>query len=239
MDILKQVMSLQPVIWQNPEKISFSEALERIEKEFKLSYNDIVEAENRLLRFAPLIKRLFPETEDGIIESPLSEVHNFKAELERLYGKKIAGRVFAKRDNELKVAGSIKARGGIYEVLKHTEEVALENGILSLEDDYSKLAEEKYKKLFSQYKIAVGSTGNLGPSIGIMASALGFQVDIHMSKDAKEWKKRLLRERGCNVIEYEEDYSKAVEEGRRLCQMDEKCYFVDDETCCSDCTDVG
>ncbi len=43
-----------------------------------------------------------------------------------------------------------------------------------------------------------------------------------------EWKKKLLRERGCNVIEYKDDYSKSVEKGRRLCEIDEKCYFVDD-----------
>ena len=127
------------------------------------------------------------------------------------------------------MAGSVKARGGIYEVLKHTEDLALEAGLITVEDDYSKLASEECRKYFSQYTIQVGSTGNLGLSIGIASAAVGYRVVVHMSADARQWKKDLLRSHGVTVIEYESDYSEAVKQGRKESDADPKSYFVDDE----------
>lgn len=225
MDTLNDVINLKPILWENPEKMKSSAALEEIE----LKYEDILDAEMRLARFAPLIKRLFPETEDGIIESELKEIPYMKSSLEKRYEKKISGRLFLKCDSHLKIAGSIKARGGIYEVLKHGEELAILSGMLSPGEDYSKLGDNRFKRFFSNYKIAVGSTGNLGLSIGIMAASLGFGVTVHMSRDAKQWKKELLRKKGAQVIEYDDDYSKAVEQGRRECMDDPYAYFIDDE----------
>ncbi|MBM7855441.1 D-serine dehydratase [Desulfohalotomaculum tongense] len=223
--IFNEVVKLKPVLWQNPKKESSDKVLAALD----IKFADIKEAEERLKRFAPLIKKLFPETGDGIIESPLVEIPAMKRELEKTAGRKIKGQLYLKCDSHLKIAGSIKARGGIYEVLKQAEKLALENGLLSVHDDYAKLAGEKFKKFFSQYKIVVGSTGNLGLSIGTMATALGFKVTVHMSRDAKEWKKKLLRSRGAEVVEHSEDYGKAVEEGRKQCQEDPRAYFIDDE----------
>lgn len=192
----------------------------------------VADAAARLRRFAPVIRYYFPETEaaGGIIESPLVDIPKMKSALEAAGGCSLGGRLMLKMDSHLPISGSVKARGGIYEVLKHTETLALESGILSgVDDDYLKLVTPKARELFSRHKIEAGSTGNLGLSIGIMSAALGYEAIIHMSADAKQWKRTLLRKRGATVREYEGSYSEAVACGRRESDNDASSYFVDDE----------
>lgn len=223
--ILRRMQQAEEVVWYNPHKVSFLESMEHCE----LSQRDVEDAEARLSRFAPLIMQFFPETKEnhGLIESPLVKIEHMRQHLNEKYHSNLTGMLFLKEDSHLAIAGSVKARGGIYEVLKYTEELALQNGLVSIEDDYVNLA--AHKDFFGEYTIQVGSTGNLGLSIGIMSAVIGYHVVVHMSADAKQWKKDLLRSYGVDVREYDGDYCEAVKQGRALSEQDPKSYFVDDE----------
>lgn len=223
--ILKEIMDLKPVAWINPNKKLMAEM-----PAFSFDKKDIETAGELWKRFEPFFMEAFSETvkTNGFIESPLREIQNMKMVLNR-EDPKIQGRLFLKCDNELPIAGSIKARGGFYEVLHYAEKLALEAGILRKEDDYSIFATEKFKKFFSEYTIGVGSTGNLGLSIGIISAQLGFRVTVYVSSDAKEWKKDLLRSKGVSVIEFSGDFSEAILAGRQKTSADRMGYFVDDE----------
>ena len=210
-DELAELRTREPFFWRNPD-------YENGENSAAFTLDDMLDAEARLGRFAPLLAQLFDEAAEqfGIIESRLLSVPD-------LAGRLCPGaKILLKADHDLPVAGSVKARGGIYNVLYFAES-------LQLGDNYRKMAEKPVRDLFGRYTVSVGSTGNLGLSIGTIAAALGFRARVHMSADAKDWKKQLLRSRGVEVIEYAGDYSSAVEQGRRESQSDPCSYFVDDE----------
>ncbi len=222
-------MYSQEMCWINPYMLpfAFTDALCQL----IVSDEDISDAEKRLVRFAPFIQKYFPETrqDNGLIESPLREIPSMQEALKNTCYCDISGRLFLKMDSHLAIAGSVKARGGIYEVLKHAEDLCLAAGMLNITDNYERFADSDIREFLSHHTIQVGSTGNLGMSIGIMSAALGFKVKIHMSADAKQWKKDLLRSKGVEVLEYSEDYSRAVAEGRKISESDKTSYFIDDE----------
>ena len=225
--VLAAVRAAEETVWVNPRLLPF-DVVDGL-SQLVVSDEDIADAAARLRRFAPFIRRAFPETAetDGLIESPLRAIPAMQARLSDAYGAEIPGRLLLKMDSHLAIAGSVKARGGIYEVLKHAEGLAMDAGLLTWEDDYAKIAD--LRDFFARYTVQVGSTGNLGMSIGIMSAAIGFRVRVHMSADAKAWKKNLLRSHGVEVIEYADDYSRAVAEGRRASDADPMSHFVDDE----------
>jgi D-serine dehydratase len=178
----------------------------------------------RLKRCQPLVARLFPELAgDGRIRSALRRAPRMQEAMDVTQGK-----VWIKCDHALPVAGSIKARGGFHEVLEHAEAVAAASGLY-----FDALDASPARALFAQHEIAVGSTGNLGLAIGTMAAALGFRAVVHMSSDAKEWKKARLRARGATVVEHSGDYADAVAAGRAHAQSQPNCHFVDDENSAS------
>lgn len=225
--LVRDLVDLKEVVWFNPNVTTTDQGLPYV----GLTQDDVIDAQARLQRFAPYLAKAFPETAvtQGIIESEVIDIPKMKVALEKRYNTSISGQLRLKKDSHLPISGSIKARGGIYEVLTHAEKLAINAGLLSTDDNYEKLFSDEFRKFFSQYSIAVGSTGNLGMSIGIMSAKLGFSVSVHMSADARQWKKDKLRSHGVNVVEYEQDYSIAVEEGRKEAEKDPNCFFIDDE----------
>lgn len=223
--ILDDIIAQKPLFWLNPKYNSITSKQSR--QSSQPDACDIEDARKRLERFCPYIASVFPETRGlgGIIESPLMQVKNLKEHLK----EPISGNIFFKLDSHLPISGSIKARGGIYEVLKFAESIALKHGVFGKDDNYSILAEKRCFDIFQNHSLMVGSTGNLGLSIGIMGAKLGLQTTVHMSVDAKPWKKDMLRAKGVRVIEYQSDYSLAVAEGRKMAEADPLCHFIDDE----------
>ncbi|WP_286758109.1 D-serine ammonia-lyase [Ralstonia sp. RL] len=223
-DTLRALRARQPFLWLNPSRRPAAAALAGE----PIGLAAIEAASARWQRFAPLLMQLFPETaaSGGLIESALIPVPRLQLALS---GAAASGQWFIKADHALPIAGSVKARGGIHEVLEFAERLALEHGLIDDSSDYALLALAPARQLFARYTVAVGSTGNLGMSIGVIASALGFRAQVHMSADAKQWKKERLRRHGVEVIEHAGDYGAAVAAGRRAAQGDAFAYFVDDE----------
>lgn len=225
---LGDIRDRKPVFWANDGHVPFK----TLKGQLDVSVLDIKDAEARLKRFAPFIKTVFEDTEklDGLIESPISEIDNFKEALQTTYDFSFPGQFLLKRDDLLPIAGTIKARGAIYEVLRHAEALAFEENMLSgYDDDYTKFASQAFQDFFKQYTVVVGTTGNLGISSGVMSAKIGFNVQVHMSHEAKQWKKDYLRSHGVQVIEHKTNFTEAVDQGRQAAEEDPYAYFIDDE----------
>lgn len=221
--IPEAVRAGRPMVWPNPHCRPAAEVLP------SLAYGlpDVQAAEARWRRIDPLLKALFPDLESGRIDSALLRL---APEVAAHVSGGADAALWVKADHDLPVTGCIKARGGVYEVLVYAEALALRAGWLSLGDSYARLATPEIARALSGYTVAVGSTGNLGFSVGVMARALGFQVEVHMSHDAKAWKKRRLRDLGARVVEHAGDYGSAVTAARGAFAGRADAHFVDDES---------
>lgn len=219
------VLAARPTLWLNPNlregAINDPALAARPEQ--------VAQAVANWQRLAPLLSACFPElaATQGQIRSDLVEATELREALG--YDGADYGRIFIKTDSNLPVAGSVKARGGVYEVFMHAEALARREGLLNDGGDIRTLAGPEARALFARHAITVGSTGNLGLSVGVAARALGFRAAVHMSHDAKPWKVERLLRLGVEVHMHEADFTTAVDQARASAAADPLVYFVDDE----------
>lgn len=213
--LLEALGAARPQVWSNPDYRPAEDP--QAQAELKIALADWDAA-------AGLLAALFPETgPEGRIRSRLVPVP------EGVLPAGVPGSVFMKADNDLPVAGSVKARGGLFEVVTTAIAQAREAGLLAEGEDAAKLARPEMRDFFRARTMSVGSTGNLGLSVGITARALGYRAVVHMSADAKAWKVKRLTDLGVSVIQHASDYTAAVAAARDAAALDPLCHFVDDE----------
>lgn len=215
-ETLRPLLAHQPFFWTNHARKSCPDDDPQISKAIEI-------ARDRLRRSEGLMRQIFdlPPQDGSPIASALFAVTAF--------GDGPSSPWFIKGDHALPIAGSIKARGGFHEVIAYAERLAIAAGLIPPQADLIALASPEARALFASHSIVVGSTGNLGLSIGLCGAALGFRAVVHMSVEAKAWKKARLRDHGVEVVEHSGDYGAAVARGRALAAADPKAHFVDDE----------
>jgi D-serine dehydratase len=106
----------EPLLWLNPTLAPAAEALAGQ----ALTWDEIRSASAAFERWRPVLRRLFPELTEAGIESALEPLPDASAVLRHAP----RGGVWLKRDDALPVVGSIKARGGCFEVLRFAEDLA-------------------------------------------------------------------------------------------------------------------
>lgn len=226
-ELLTSLQRREPLLWLNDRLKNGTPGM--------VAGLDPAVAQARFDKYAPVLARLFPELEStqGRLISELVPVARLQREmsaggLNDAAASTSGGIWLLKRDDALPVAGSIKARGGFHEVLSLAQRLVEQSGLPGA-DDALAMAGPEARALLGRHTLSVGSTGNLGLSIGLIGRGLGFQVVVHMSADAKEWKKERLRKKGIKVVEHTGDYGAAVEAGRQEAARSSTIHFVDDE----------
>ncbi len=202
-----------PAVWLRPTEAPGTDIT-------PIQPEEIAAARARLERFRPLLAQLFPASGwDGRIRSPLLEYPPQPG----------LPRWWVKADHDLPMTGSVKARGGVYELLCRIEAIALAENLVKPGDSLDPLLSPAARAVLARQCVVVASTGNLGFSIGLVARAFGLAAEIHMSHEAKSWKKERLRRTGARVVEHPCDYTGTVERARAAASAAGN-YFIDDET---------
>ncbi len=219
MDFETRLRAGRPLLWTNPHYAPAADPAAMRDTEAAVEGWDAL---------APLLTALWPELCDhGGIRSPLfdltAQAREFGIDAGRI------GRLLVKGDHALPVAGSIKARGALFEVLSVAVSQARDAGLLQPGESTAALATGDARAFFAERRISVGSTGNLGLGVGMAARALGYAATVHMSSDAKPWKVDRLRDLGVEVVRHAADYTAAVDAARRIAAADPHTHFVDDE----------
>ena len=215
--ILRSLRAHKPTVWLKPV-----DTIARVRPTLDpITLADIADAVARMNRFRPALRLLFPKSGwDGQVRSPLLD-----------YPKPgfADSRILVKADHALPMTGSIKARGGVYELLCRIERIALDEKLVDVGEDYDALTRHAAAEAFGRRTVAVSSTGNLGFSIGLVARAFGLKAQVHMSRDAKTWKKERLTHLGAEVVEHDCDFTETVARGRSA-SLASGAEFIDDET---------
>lgn len=221
--LIETLQAYKETFWFTPHRYPLTEALEKV----GLTVDDVSDAEARLARFAPYLAKVFPETQaqHGKIESDIVEIPKMQQALSSTEQVLLSGAFWLKKIVIYLFQVQLKPVVVFMKSWLTPKNWQLRQGFLSWKTITLNSTKTHFARFFSKYQIAVGSTGNLGLSIGIMSAKLGFRVTVHMSADARQWKKDKLRSLGVNVVEYASDYGVAVEEGRKAAEQDPHCFF--------------
>lgn len=213
MSLLESIRQYEEVFWINDRRVA-----EKIDiPEDVPTWAQILEARDRVKRY----QWFFNPSSD------LYSLSSFSKAMVPFVGGRMLGSWYLKMDHELELAGSVKARGSYYELLMYAEKLALAAGYQQIVNGVTVADLAAARSLFEMYRICVGSTGNLGLSVGLFAKKFGFQSTVYLSSEAAEWKVEMLRSQGVEVVITEGDYAVAVETARK--DIGERSYFVDDE----------
>ncbi|MCL1889933.1 MAG: D-serine ammonia-lyase, partial [Desulfovibrionaceae bacterium] len=120
----------------------------------------------------------------------------------------------------------VKDRGGVYEVLKLAESLAIYAEKLKWTDDYAKLADSEMREFYSQFSLSIISGSSLGLAAGLIGKALGFRAMAHISAGTEQWKKEALRAGGIELAEHQGGYEEMLKSAYEAAQKDSRCFLI-------------